>query len=151
MAQDGKIFIGSDHAGFMLKERLKKYMAEKAIPYEDMGNLKLDPGDDYPDYAEKVARKVAETGGRGVLVCDSGVGVCIAANKVRGVRAVNASSERIAMMSRQHNNANVLCLGQDYLSEDESLKVFDTWLNTPFSPEPRHHRRVDKIARIEGS
>jgi ribose 5-phosphate isomerase B len=151
MAEEGKVFIGSDHAGFELKERLKKYMADKAIPYEDMGNLRLEPGDDYPDYAEKVARKVAETGGRGVLVCDSGVGVCIVANKVRGVRAVNASNERIAMMSRQHNNANVLCLGQDYLSEDEALKVFDTWLKTPFSPEPRHHRRVDKIARIEGS
>ncbi|GAB4390010.1 MAG: ribose 5-phosphate isomerase B [Thermodesulfovibrionales bacterium] len=151
MAEEAKkIYIGSDHAGFRLKEALKRHMARKGIPFEDMGNHSLEPGDDYPDFAHKVAARVAATGGRGVLICDSGVGVCIVADKVKGVRGVNAASPRMAMRSREHNDTNVLCLGQEYLSEDEALSIFDVWLATGFSHEERHRRRVEKISRLEG-
>jgi|Deesub1362A_J573_1020465.scaffolds.fasta_scaffold00077_23 RpiB/LacA/LacB family sugar-phosphate isomerase len=144
-----KVFIGSDHAGFKLKEQIKEYLAELGVDYEDLGNHELDPHDDYPDYALKVAEKVAETKSRGILICDSGVGVCIVANKVKGIRAVNAGSVRIAEMSRRHNNTNVLCLGQDYVTVDEAKDIVKAWLETEFSSESRHHRRVDKITRIE--
>lgn len=144
-----KIYIGSDHAGYSLKEGLKEHLSGLGIPFEDLGNLIHEPGDDYPDYALRVAEKVASTGSRGVIVCDSGVGVCIAANKIKGVRAVNASSSRIARMSREHNDTNVLCLGQDYLSPDEAREILDAWLSTEFSHEERHHRRVEKIKDIE--
>jgi ribose 5-phosphate isomerase B len=144
-----KIYLGSDHAGFRLKGELKEYLAGLGIPHEDLGNLAYEPTDDYPDYAVKVAEKVASTGDRGVIICDSGVGVCIAANKVKGIRAANATSPRMARMSREHNNTNVLCLGQDYMSAEEAREILDAWLSTEFSHEQRHHRRVDKIASIE--
>jgi ribose 5-phosphate isomerase B len=144
-----KVYLGSDHAGFMLKEQLKEHLSGLGIPCEDLGNRVYEPGDDYPDYAFKVAEKVASGGGRGVIVCDSGVGVCIAANKARGVRAVNAPNTRIARVSREHNDTNVLCLGQDYLSPEEAMEILDAWLSTEFSHEERHRRRVEKITRME--
>lgn len=141
-----KIFIGSDHAGFTLKQELKKYLDTLGIKCEDVGNTVFDPTDDYPDIAYAVADKVRKTkGARGILICDSGVGVCMTANKVSSIRAVNAYNIKIAKKSREHNDANMLCLGQDYMSLRQAKKIVNTWLETKFSTETRHHRRVDKI------
>lgn len=142
------IYIGSDHAGFKLKTYLKKYLLKIGYKPVDMGNEKYEPGDDYPDYAHEVAKKVSETNGRGIILCDSGVGVCIAANKVKGIRAVNAVSPIIAQMSRKHNNTNILCMGQNYIKPNLAKKILKVWLETEFTQEERHHRRVDKINRI---
>ncbi|MDA2922799.1 RpiB/LacA/LacB family sugar-phosphate isomerase [Patescibacteria group bacterium AH-259-L07] len=140
------IFIGSDHAGFTLKQELKKYLDTLGIKCEDAGNIVFDPTDDYPDFSYAVARKVRKTrGARGILICDSGVGVCMAANKVSGIRAVNAYNIKIAEKSREHNNSNILCLGQDYMSSRQAEKIVKAWLETKFSAATRHHRRVDKI------
>lgn len=141
------VYIGSDHAGFKLKNYIKNYLPGIGFNPVDVGNEKYEPGDDYPDYAFKLARKVSETGTRGIIICDSGVGVCIAANKVKGIRAVNAQSQLIARMSREHNNTNVLCLGQNYIRPHAARKIIKTWLETEFSPEERHHRRIDKLNR----
>ncbi len=143
------IFIGSDHAGFTLKEKIKEVLTENSYNYIDMGNKEYTPGDDYPDYARSVAIKISGTGSRGILVCDSGVGVCIAANKIRGVRAVNACNEKMARMSRLHNDSNILCLGQDYIEPGQAGEIIKSWLETGFSPEERHHRRVGKIISME--
>lgn len=143
------IFIGSDHAGFQLKEHLKKYLRDKGYEYKDMGNKEIDPADDYPIFAQLVAKETAKTGGRGIVICSSGVGVCIAANKVKHIRAVNASNEEMAAQSRLHNDSNVLCLGQNFVTEEEAEKITKKWLETSFSNEARHQRRVDKIADIE--
>lgn len=144
-----KVYIGSDHAGWRLKEQLKKYLTAIGVEFEDLGNTKLDPKDDYPDYAEKVAQRVAKEKERGILICDSGVGVAIVANKVKGIRAVNAQSEKVARRSREDDDTNVLCLGQDYVSPALAKKIMTAWLRTLFSTAPRHQRRVDKIKRIE--
>jgi RpiB/LacA/LacB family sugar-phosphate isomerase len=142
------IYTGSDHAGYKLKEYVKTYLSRAGYNPVDMGNEKYEPGDDYPDFAEKVAKKVAETGGRGILICDSGVGVCIVANKEKGIRAVNATKPVIARMSREHNNTNVLCMGQNYIKPALAKKIIKVWLETEFSREERHHRRVDKIEKV---
>lgn len=145
-----KIFIGSDHAGFKLKEQIKKYLTKLKVKYEDLGNQQFDPTDDYPDYAKKVAQKVAKTkNNKGILICDSGAGMCIAANKVKGIRAVNAYTPKIAIKSRQHNNTNILCLGQSYISSSQAKKIIKVWLQTKFSRGARHCRRVNKIKQIE--
>lgn len=98
------IYIGSDHAGFKLKNTIKSFLSRKAYDVIDVGNKKYDPNDDYSDFAVIVAKKVSGTGGKGIIICDSGVGVCIAANKIKGIRAVNATTPVIARMSRKHNN-----------------------------------------------
>jgi len=142
------IYIGSDHAGFRLKEYIRIYLSKTGYGPVDMGNEKYEPGDDYPDYASKVARKVSETGRRGIIICDSGVGVCITANKIKDIRAVNPTNAVVARMSREHNNTNILCLGQNYIKPLLAKKIINIWLETEFSQEKRHHRRVDKINRI---
>ena len=142
------IYIGADHAGFRLKEYIKIYLSKTGYTPVDIGNEKYEPGDDYPDYAAKVARKVSETGGRGIIICDSGVGVCIAANKIKNIRAVNPTNTTVARMSREHNNTNILCLGQNYIKPLLAKKIINIWLETEFSPEERHHRRVDKLNRV---
>jgi len=149
MKDNKTIYLGSDHAGFDLKEKIKDLLDESGYKYIDSGNLKLEPGDDYPDYAYKVAKNVAQTNSRGILICDSGVGVCIVANKINGIRAVVGYNTRIAKMSRLHNDTNILCLGQDYISPDRARKIVQTWLETDFSDEKRHQRRLDKINKIE--
>lgn len=148
--KDNKTFyLGSDHAGYKLKGKIKDFLDELGYKYVDLGNLKLEPGDDYPDYAYKVAKNVAKTNGRGILICDSGVGVCIVANKINGIRAVVGYNVRIAKMSRVHNNTNILCLGQDYINLDKSKKIIQAWIETDFSAEKRHQRRLEKISKIE--
>ena len=144
-----KIYIGSDHAGFKLKEQIKDWLERKNIPYSDEGNLIFNPYDDYPDYAERVARKTVKSASQGILVCGSAQGVCITANKIRGIRAVIPVSLKEARLSREHNDANILCLSGWYTSFHQATKMIDKFLSTPFSKAERHLRRVNKIKRLE--
>lgn len=141
------IYLGADHAGFKLKEQVKKYLSGKKYKISDQGAFKFEKDDDYPDFAAKVAKKVP--GGVGLLFCGSSHGVCIAANKIRGARAVAVSSVRDARLTREHNDANVLCLSGWNLKLNAAKKIVDAWLKTDFSGEDRHTRRLEKINRLE--
>ncbi len=144
-----RVFLGGDHAGFEAKENLKKYLDKKKISYEDLSPVKCD-GDDYPEAAFAVATAVAsDSRAKGILVCGSGEGVAIAANKVRGIRAVTVTDAQLAKMSRLHNDANVLGLSEWYLSIAQINKIVDVWLKTPFSGEKRHVRRIKEITAYE--
>ena len=143
-----KIALASDHAGFSEKEKLKPLLTELGIDYADLGTVSEDSVD-YPDYAQKVAEEVAA--GRvdqGVLVCGSGTGMAITANKVPGVRAAVAWSEEIARLARQHNDANILALGARTTPEGEIPNIVRTWFRTPFEGG-RHAKRVEKISALE--
>ena len=145
-----KIFLGADHAGFQLKERIKTHLAQHGHEFEDMGNVKYDARDDYPDYAKAVAEKVSKTkDSRGLLICGSGVGVCIVANKIKGIRAVNAFTVKVAKSSREDDDTNVLCFGADWADPRKIEKVLDVWMETAFNKAPRFKRREEKIRRIE--
>jgi ribose 5-phosphate isomerase B len=143
-----KIALGADHAGFELKNKIVQYLAQKGITVNDRGTNSPDSVD-YPDYAQAVGEEVAgKRADRGILVCGSGLGMAMAANKVSGIRAANARDENEAQLTREHNDANVLTLGARFLDESTALKIVDRWLNTPFAGG-RHQRRVEKIAQIE--
>jgi len=144
-----KIIIAADHAGYAIKEKIKKYLEKKKIAYEDAGAKKHDEKDDYPDFAEKVAKKVARSkDAKGMLVCGTGVGICIAANKVKGIRAVAAYDTYTAKMSRLHNDANILCLRGRKFPFWKMKMILNIWLETGFSGEERHKRRISKIDKI---
>jgi ribose 5-phosphate isomerase B len=143
-----RIAIGADHRGYPLKEKLRPWLAAQGHEVFDAGTAKTDSVD-YPDYAAEVARKVA--GGeadRGILVCATGVGMCITANKVPGVRATTCADEEVARLSRQHNDVNVLCLSGDRLDAPAAERILQTWITTPFEGG-RHARRLEKIAELE--
>jgi ribose 5-phosphate isomerase B len=143
-----KIAIGADHAGFELKEKLRIELAKQGNSVIDEGTVDTNSVD-YPDFAAKVARDVA--GGKsqfGLLVCGSGVGMAIAANKVKGIRAANVNNVTEAQLSREHNDANVLAIGARLLKEEDAFKIVDTFLNTPFA-HGRHEQRVAKIMQLE--
>jgi ribose 5-phosphate isomerase B len=141
-----KIVASSDHAGLKLRKVLVKGLRDRGVEVEDLGPDSAEPID-YPDEAAKVGHRVGADGGqdvRGLLVCASGVGMCMAANKIDGVRAVDAWSVESARLSRAHNDANVLCLGERLLSEADATAILDAWLVTPFEGG-RHARRVAKV------
>ncbi len=151
-----RVVIGADHGGFELKEQLKKFLKAGSYDVEDVGNLKMEKNDDYPDFARKVAEAVGKEGREigqrsvmGVLVCRSAAGMVIAANKVKGVRAVAAFDETSAIHSREHNDANVLALSGDWLEAGAARNVLEAWLGTPYSNEARHTRRLKKILDLE--
>ena len=146
-----KIYLGADHAGFELKEKIKRWLEKKNIPYQDMGDLKLNPRDDYPHYAEKVARKVAQERSLGVLICGSAQGICIAANKIKGIRAVVPFSLKEARLAREHDDANVLCLSGWYTHFHKATQILELFLTTSFSQEARRVRRINEIKRLEKS
>jgi ribose 5-phosphate isomerase B len=136
--------IGSDHAGFKLKNELLVHLLEKEIELQDFGPDNADSVD-YPDYAHKVAESVASgDNDLGILICGSGNGVCITANKHKGIRAALAWEEEIAALARQHNNANVLCVPARFVSKNKAFKIVDAWLNAVFEGG-RHQNRVSKI------
>ena len=144
-----KIYLGSDHAGFAVKEKLKRYFKEKRIPYKDLGTHSLDSVD-YPDYAMAVARKIAkEKNTRGILICGTGTGMVIAANKVKGIRAVAAYDKYSAEMSRRDNDTNVLGLRGRFFPFKKIREIVSVWLKTPFSQKARHKRRINKIKKFE--
>lgn len=138
-----KIYIGADHGGFELKEEIKKQFKDM----EDMGTDSTDSCD-YPKIAEKVARKVA-TEGLGILICGTGIGMCMAANKIKGIRAAICYDEYTAKMAREHNNANILCLGGRTTKLEKAKKIVDIFLNTQPSDEERHKRRVKEVMDLE--
>jgi len=145
------IYIGSDHRGYKLKETFKSYLQELGLVLEDLGAKELVPNDDYPDYALMVAQKVAENPdeNRGILICGSGVGVDIVANKIKGVRSALCFDIKQAQASRNDDNTNVLSLSADFISEDLAKEIVKIWLETPFSGDDRHARRIEKIKKIE--
>jgi len=144
-----KVFLGSDHAGYRLKENIKKHLDRKKIAYEDLGAKKYKAGDDYPDFIIPTARKVARSGGLGIVIGYSGQGEAIAANKVKGVRAIvyYGKDKRLISLGRRHNDANVLSIGAGFVKEKEAIWAVDRFLKTKFSGEARHKRRIKKIGR----
>ncbi len=139
------ILIGADHAGFELKEKLKVELSRLGLEPQDMGAPAEIPDDDYPDYAHPLARKISrgETE-RGILLCGSGIGVDIIANRYPNVRAALSWKPEIAELSRRHNNSNVLVIPSRFVSTDEAVEIMKRWLSTGFEGG-RHERRVEKI------
>ncbi|MGK5081739.1 ribose 5-phosphate isomerase B [Bdellovibrionota bacterium FG-1] len=142
-----RVLIASDHAGVALKSFI-----QQALPgweWEDLGPL----GNgrvDYPDFAKTLSEKIVSgSATQGVLVCGSGIGMSIAANKVAGIRAAVVENPVGARLSREHNDANVLCLGSRFIAPEYGAEIVQTWLNTPFSGDPRHQARIDKITQLE--
>uniref|UniRef100_UPI003FF0E629 ribose 5-phosphate isomerase B n=1 Tax=Candidatus Limivicinus sp. TaxID=3030905 RepID=UPI003FF0E629 len=139
------IAIGSDHGGFELKEKLMEHLSERGLEYKDFGTYSS-ASCDYPVYAKAVANAVASGEcDRGIIICGTGIGVSMTANKVRGIRAALCGDCFSAEATRQHNDANVLCMGARVVGEGLALKIADTFLDTPFSNDERHIRRISMI------
>jgi len=144
------IFIGADHRGYKYKEQIESFLNTAGHDVTDKGAFELDPADDYPDYAFAVAEEVTgNPGSRGILLCGSGVGVDIAANKVRGIRAAYIESSEHAAQSREDDDTNVLVLDAITFDTSKDYKIIETWLNTEFSGAERHVRRIKKITDYE--
>lgn len=142
------IALGSDHGGLEMKAAVAQVLAERGIDVQDMGTGNGDSVD-YPDFAEKVALAVSQGEAEcGVLICGTGIGMSIAANKYPGVRAALVTDEFMAQMAKEHNNANILVMGGRVLSDDAARHMVQVWLDTEYEGG-RHQRRLDKIARIE--
>ena len=139
-----KICIASDHAGYELKEKIKDYLIKKSISVIDLGPFSSDSVD-YPDYAKKVAKRlIARKSDAGILICGTGTGMAITANKFKGIRAAQCSSKVSTILSRQHNNSNIICLGSRMLKYKEAFKYVTYFLNTRFK-KGRHLKRINKI------
>ena len=144
MAEQLRIAIGADHGGFDLKERVRNYLADQGHAVADLGTNSTDSVD-YPDFARKVAERVSAKGADfGVVICGTGLGVAMTANKVRGIRAAPCSETLSARFARSHNDANVLTMGGRLIDYSTAVKILDVFLSTPFEGG-RHQRRVDKI------
>lgn len=145
-----KIAIGADHAGYELKEKIKDFLVSEGHDVTDVGPKNYDPGDDYPLYAAAAAKMVSEGKvDRGIVICDSGIGVDIVANKLPGVRSALVHDEELAIRTRQHNDTNVLSLGAMYVDAEKAKRIVRNWLETPFSNAERHSRRIRQIEEIE--
>jgi len=146
------IYLGADHGGFKLKEQLKSYLSAKKIKYIDLGNFEFAPNDDYPEISFKVGKAVAkDKKATGILICGTGFGVCIAANKVKSIRAATVRNTAEAKSARMHNDANLMCLSGWDLKLDLAKKIIKVWIATKFSNKLRHKRRLAKIKKYEGS
>lgn len=144
-----KVSIGCDHGGFPLKEEIKNHLLEKGIEVEDFGTHSLDSCD-YPDFGEKAARAVAEgRADKGIVICTTGIGISITANKIKGIRCALCSDLTSARLTREHNDANVLALGAAIVGRLVALDIVDTFLSTEFSGLEKHSRRIDKISALE--
>lgn len=142
------IAIGSDHGGFQLKEEIKKHLSERGLEFEDFGCY-TEESCDYPEIGHAVAHAVADGKyDRGILICGTGIGISISANKVPGIRAALCTDCFTAEATRLHNDANILALGGRVVGPGLALKIVDTFLDTPFSNEKRHIRRIEKIENV---
>ncbi len=151
-----KIYIGTDHAGFELKEELKTFLKSLCCEVEDKGAYEFNESDDYPDFIYPVVKAVADDivrdlDSRGIVIGGSGQGEAIVANKVKGIRAAVVYDEYSAKMSREHNDANIISLGNRTLTISKAKELVKLWLETPFSNENRHKRRIWKIKEIENN
>jgi ribose 5-phosphate isomerase B len=145
-----RVYLGSDHAGFELKARLLGHLAGLGHDPVDCGALTLDPGDDYPAPCIAAAtRTAADPGSLGIVIGGSGNGEQIAANKVRGIRAALVWSDDTAILARQHNNANIISIGARNHPEADALRFVELFLDTAFSQDPRHVRRIEQVAAYE--
>jgi len=145
-----KIVLGSDHGGFQLKEEIKNYLQSKDYKVIDVGTNSEDSVD-YPEYAKAAADKVMNgEATKGIVICGTGIGISISANKVKGIRAALCHNVYTAIMARKHNNANILALGGRVLAKEEAYPIVDAWLTTDFEGD-RHQRRIDKISAIENN
>lgn len=143
------IYLGSDHAGFELKKSISKYFEKNKIDYSDLGTFNKDPVD-YPDIAKKVCDKVVKKrSNKGILICGTGTGMSIAANKIKGIRATLAYDNYSAKMSKHDNDVNVLCLRSRFIDTSKTNKIVQTWLNESFSKQKRHNIRIKKIKELE--
>jgi ribose 5-phosphate isomerase B len=146
-----KIYIGADHNGYELKNVLREHLTHAGHDVEDIGAATLDPLDDYPQYAYTVATKVlGDDEALGILICASGQGMAIAANRVRGIRAAMAWSPETAIHARRDDNANVLVLAPRYTNQETCIRCVDEWLDTEFSKNPKYERRLDQIEELYG-
>ena len=144
----GKIAIASDHAGFKLKELIKNHLAALGYEYKDFGTNNEEPVD-YSDFAYVVSEEVSKKNfERGILICGTGLGMCIVANKLHNIRAVSCHNIKTAKLSRKHNNSNILTLGGRTINHESAKKIVSVWLTTEFEGG-RHERRVEKIKAIE--
>ena len=147
---NGPLFIASDHGGFELKEKLITYIEEKLeLTIKDLGPHKLVETDDYPDYALPLAEEVVKKRGRGILICRNGIGVCVAANKVKGIRAGIGYNTAAAKSMLADDNTNILCLAANHGSDEFNIAIAEVWLKANFSEDDRHVRRLDKISKYE--
>ncbi|MBR3439759.1 MAG: ribose 5-phosphate isomerase B [Clostridia bacterium] len=143
------IAVGCDHGGYELKVAVLKHLDEKGVQYKDFGTYSNESVD-YPVYAEKVANAVVSGEYElGLLFCGTGIGISIAANKVKGIRAACCSDSFSVEMTRLHNNANILCLGGRVVSPEKGIELVDLFLSTPFSGDERHQRRIDLVTALE--
>ena len=145
------LYIASDHGGFELKTEINKYLKSKKIKFEDLGPYKYSPEDDYPKAAATLATKISADpqGSQGILICRSGHGVSIVANKFKNVRAALCWNEQVAKASRHDDDANIICLPSDYISPDTATNTVKIWLNTAFSLDQKYSRRLNEIKEIE--
>jgi len=147
------IYIGADHRGFKLKEHLKKFLFDKGYEVADVGAATLIPDDDFPDYAKAVAEKVGTDpeSGRGILICGSGFGMDIAANKIPGIRSALTASPDHAYQARHDDDVNVLSLAADFVDEADAEKIVQVFISTPFAREERYARRLGKVQGMENT
>ncbi len=139
------IAIACDHGGFAYKQTIMQHLADRQIEFRDFGTYTPDSCD-YPDFAKPVARAVASGEyDKGILICGTGIGMSLAANKIRGIRAAVCGDAFSARATREHNDANILCMGARVISEAKALEITDIFLDTPFSGDERHIRRISKI------
>lgn len=141
-----KIYLGADHNGFRLKEFLQDYLESRDYEVRDLGNVKFQKTDDYPDWAKPVAKQIQkDNNSLGVLICGSGQGMCMVANKYKNIRAGLGYSTAAARRMRNDDDANILCLSAWQLTNDQALRIVRAWLNTDFSKSARYQRRIKKI------
>ena len=142
------IYLGADHRGFNLKEKIKKWLSKWGEEFEDCGNNIFDPEDDFPDFAIKVGEKVAMEKGKGILLCGSG-GMALTANKIKGVWAAEAWGVKWARHAKQHDNINVLVIPADSVNNYTAKKMIRVWLDSPLKTEVKYIRRLEKIKKLE--
>lgn len=142
-----KLIIGNDHRGVKLKQEILKYLLSKKYEVENVGTDTLESVN-YPEYAKKVCMKVKENNGLGILICGTGIGMSIVANKINGIRCGKVNSVEEAMLTKSHNCANVIALSEK-ISKRKAIKIVETFINTPNSNEERHKQRLEEIKKIE--
>jgi len=145
----GNVIIGADHRGYRLKSIIVEALRDNEVIVEDLGNTEYDKEDDFVDFALKVAEKVVSERTKGILICGGGIGMSIAANKVKGVRAGLCTSIKQARLARCHNDINVLCLSAELVSQEKNLKIVNKFLNTVFSSGENYIRRINEIKKYE--